>query len=182
MRRAIAVSAVSLFAACTLGAVAPASAQDVDAESDALSMQMSKDACKAKDFAAFFGSYAQNRKVRDAQTAALVEVRSLKNPKKKIEDVDARDFLFNIQMLDYSYYDADSALKFDKSENPDDLVDVKVDFKELGGDKHRIDWTRAQMKPDDEGEGKVLVKTIGKPGAYIFEYVDGCYQLTQDLR
>lgn len=181
MKRAITLSAVSLFAVGMMAVASPAAAQDADAETNAFMAQTVKTACKDKDFTAFFGAYAQNAATRDSHTAALVDVHSLKDPAKKLKEVDARYFVFNIQMLDFSYYDAESVLKFDKSENPEDLVDVELNFKELGADKHQVNWTRAEMKPDDEGEGKVLVKTIGEPGAYIFEYVDGCYQLTQEL-
>ena len=137
--------------------------------------------CKLGDFDSFFMNFAMNPQVKDAYTDAQVEIRSLAKPSQPGRVVARAAYRgqFVIRSVDYLWYDA-------KSLNTDDSskwVNIKITRKALPGNAYRIDYVRAQYdgKGDGDSPGE-LVRTLGKPGAYVFAFKDGCWRLTQDLR
>lgn len=161
-------------------AAGPAAAQDL---SQAEILQLAKDACKARDFSQMFGYFAQNDGVRAALTAPEVQIRSLARPgqvQRTVKGTAYRDF--KIAMIDYSFFDAESADRFDVGQS-EALETLKLDITEQPGGAYRVAYVKAEYGPpgEDEEVGE-LIRTYGQPGAYLFEPRDGCWQLTQDFR
>jgi hypothetical protein len=149
MRRAATIALALALAA------GPAGAQ---ALSQAEILQLAKDACKTQDFSLMFGYFAQNEGVRAALTAPEVQIRSLARPgqvQRTVKGAEYRDF--KIAMIDYGFFDAESADRFDAGQA------------EYG-------------PPGEDEEYGDLIRTYGQPGAYLFEPRDGCWHLTQDFR
>lgn len=161
-------------------AAGPAAAQ---ALSQAEVLQLARDACRAKDFSLMFGYFAQNGGVRAAFTAPEIQIRSLARPgqvQRTVKGAEYRDF--KIAMIDYSFFDAESAERFDAGQS-EALEPLKLDITEEPGGAYRVAYVKAEYRPpgEDEEVGE-LIRTYGQPGAYLFEPRDGCWQLTQDLR
>lgn len=146
-------------------------------------LQMAKDACRAKDFSQMFGYFAQNDGVRAALTAPEVQIRSLARPgqvQRTVRGAEYRDF--KIAMIDYSFFDAESADRFDAGQS-EALEPLELDITEQPGGAYRVAYVKAEYGPpgEDEEIGE-LIRTYGQPGAYLFEPRDGCWHLTQDFR
>ncbi len=161
-------------------AAGPAGAQ---ALSQAEILQLAKDACKTQDFSLMFGYFAQNEGVRAALTAPEVQIRSLARPgqlQRMVKAAEYRDF--KIAMIDYSFFDAESAERFDAGQS-EALETLKLDITEQPGGAYRVAFVKAEYGPpsEDEEYGD-LIRTYGQPGAYLFEPRDGCWHLTQDFR
>lgn len=142
----------------------PASAQPAKP-----AVQLPADACvKSEDgFAAFFEQFVYEAPVRAAYSAPTVEVRDIKDPARRIE---APPGPFRIALIDnqWSYDEPDK--------DPSELDRIQIK-RSLSGDRMRVDFVRAEFSPDEE-----VSKTLGKPEAYVFEFKQGCWQLTQQLR
>jgi hypothetical protein len=174
MRRAATIALALALAA------GPAGAQ---ALSQAEILQLAKDACKTQDFSLMFGYFAQNEGVRAALTAPEVQIRSLARPgqlQRMVKAAEYRDF--KIAMIDYSFFDAESAERFDAGQS-EALETLKLDITEQPGGAYRVAFVKAEYGPpsEDEEYGD-LIRTYGQPGAYLFEPRDGCWHLTQDFR
>jgi hypothetical protein len=161
-------------------AAGPAAAQSL---SQAEVLQLAKDACRAKDFSQMFGYFAQNDGVRAALTAPEVQIRSLTRPgqlQRTVRGAEYRDF--KIAMIDYSFFDAESADRFDAGQS-EALEALKLDITEEPGGAYRVAYVKAEYGPpgEDEEYGE-LIRTYGQPGAYLFERREDCWQLTQDFR
>jgi hypothetical protein len=161
-------------------AAGPAGAQ---ALSQAEILQLAKDACKTQDFSLMFGYFAQNQGVRAALTAPEVQIRSLTRPgqvQRTVKGAEYRDF--KIAMIDYSFFDAESAERFDAGQS-EALESLKLDITEQPGGAYRVAYVKAEYGPsgEDEEYGE-LIRTYGRPGVYLFEPRDGCWHLTQDFR
>lgn len=161
-------------------AAGPAGAQALSQEEI---LQLAKDACKTQEFSLMFGYFAQNEGVRAALTAPEVQIRSLARPgqvQRMVKGAEYRDF--KIAMIDYSFFDAESADRFDAGQS-DALETLKLDITEQPGGAYRVAYVKAEYGPpsEDEEYGD-LIRTYGQPGAYLFEPRDGCWHLTQDFR
>ena len=61
---------------------------------------------------------------------------------------------------------------------------LAIEFKTLNPQKIRVEYRQAEYvpAPNTGGNQERLVRTFGKPEAYIFEHSKGCWHLTQELR
>jgi hypothetical protein len=174
MRRAATIALALALAA------GPAGAQ---ALSQAEILQLARDACKTQDFSLMFGFFAQNKGVRAALTAPEVQIRSLARPGQVQRTVQGAEYRgFKIAMIDYSFFDAESADRFDAGQS-EALESLKLDITEQPGGAYRVAYVKAEYGPPGEDkEYGELIRTYGQPGAYLFEPRDGCWHLTQDFR
>jgi hypothetical protein len=117
------------------------------------SSNLPTDACTQEGYWSFFEAFAQSQEVRDAHTADAV--RSAINP-------------FRISLVDDRWFYVDDAGKGEQERQPLELKDVRE------GNAFRVEYVRAEFDANDE-----IVKTYGTPGSYVFNFVDGCWQLTQ---
>ncbi|MGO1003374.1 hypothetical protein [Lysobacter sp. CA196] len=139
----------------------------------AAAVQLPTEACvKTEDgFAAFFEQFVYEANVRSAYSAPQIEIRDLKDPGKLLESQTPQQAgPFKIALVDNQWsYD-------EPGKQAGQLDRVKID-RTLSGDRMRVDFVKAEFSPDEE-----VVKTLGKPEAYVFEFKQGCWQLTQQLR
>lgn len=169
-------------ASATPAPAAPAAAQPMPAQPApatsapapaAAAVQLPAEACvKSEDgFAAFFEQFVYEANVRSAYTAPQIEIRDLKDPGKLLETQTPQQAgPFKIALIDSQWsYD-------EPGKQAGELDRVKID-RTLSGERMRVDFVKAEFSPDDE-----VVKTLGKPEAYVFEFKQGCWQLTQQLR
>ena len=154
----------------------PAAAQPAPAEAAppaSAAVQLPAEACvKTEDgFAAFFEQFVYEANVRSAYSAPKIEIRDLKDPGKLLESQTPQQAgPFKIALVDNQWaYD-------EPGKQAGQLDRVKID-RTLSGDRMRVDFVKAEFSPDEE-----VVKTLGKPEAYVFEFKQGCWQLTQQLR
>ena len=155
----------------TAAAAAPAPpAAAPTAAPAAPAVQLPAEACtKSEDgFASFFEQFVYEAPVRAAYSAPTVEVRDIKDPSKVLASEQAGPF--RIAMVDnqWSYNEP--------GKDAGQFARVKMD-RALSGDRMRVDFVKAEFSPDEE-----VTKTLGKPEAYVFEFKQGCWQLTQQLR
>ncbi|QWP75123.1 hypothetical protein J5226_15965 [Lysobacter sp. K5869] len=122
-------------------------------------------------FDSFLEAYIGQPDKRAAYTAPDIEVRELKDPAKLVAKQSAQQAgPFRIALVDsqWSYFDP---------AKPDGEM-ARIDLnRNLDGDRVRVDYVKAEFSPDEE-----VVKTLGAPEAYVFEFKQGCWQLTQQLR
>lgn len=158
-------------APATTAAAAPApTAAAPTAAPAAPAVQLPAEACvKSEDgFASFFEQFVYEAPVRAAYSAPTVEVRDIKDPGKLLGSEQPGPF--RIAMVDnqWSYSEP--------GKDAGQFARVKMD-RTLNGDRMRVDFVKAEFSPDEE-----VTKTLGKPEAYVFEFKQGCWQLTQQLR
>ncbi|MGJ7903275.1 hypothetical protein, partial [Lysobacter sp. 1R34A] len=143
------------------------------AEPAAAAVQLPAEACVKSEegFATFFEQFVYGGNVRSAYTAPQLEIRDLKDPGKLLETQTPQQAgPFKIALVDHQWsYD-------EPGKQAGELDRVKID-RTLSGDRMRVDFVKAEFSPDEE-----VVKTLGKPEAYVFEFKQGCWQLTQQLR
>lgn len=121
----------------------------------------------ADGFAAFFETIVSDAAVRAAYSAPTVEERDLRDPSKR---VDRPAEPFRLTLIDYRWtYD-------EPGKEPGDMAQVKLDLRR-DGERMRADFIKAEFSADDE-----VIRTFGAPEAYVFEYTQRCWQLTQHLR
>ncbi len=159
-------------------ATEPATAQPAPAEATpsapaSAAVQLPAEACvKSEDgFASFFEQFVYQANVRSAYSAPKIEIRDLKDPGKLLESQTPQQAgPFKIALVDNQWsYD-------EPGKQAGQLDRVKIE-RTLSGDRMRVDFVKAEFSPDEE-----VVKTFGKPEAYVFEFKQGCWQLTQQLR
>ncbi|QNQ07893.1 hypothetical protein [Sphingomonas alpina] len=171
------VMLAGLCGAASLHAMAHASGVD-DTVSDAEMLSSAIAACKSDNFDGFFELFTQNDAVRKAHLAPQIEVRALQQPGKLMRSIIGRDYRdYRIAMQDYQYVDAAAPAGQDSRQQ------MQIKPRLLSGKTWQVDYIKVEY--DGKGEGDdpgALVRTIGKPGAYIFEFSNGCWQLTRDLR
>ncbi|WND78333.1 hypothetical protein [Lysobacter capsici] len=133
-------------------------------------VQLPAEACvKSEDgFASFFEQFVYEAPVRAAYSAPTVEVRDIKDPAKLLGSEQPGPFRIAIVDNQWSYNEP--------GKDAGQFARVKMD-RTLNGDRMRVDFVKAEFSPDEE-----VTKTLGKPEAYVFEFKQGCWQLTQQLR
>lgn len=157
-------------AAAPATAAAPASAPTAPAPTAAApAVQLPADACvKSEDgFASFFEQFVYEAPVRAAYSAPTVEVRDIKDPAKLLS---SQPDPFRIALVDNQWSYAEPG------KDAGQFARIKSE-RTLSGDRMRVDFVKAEFSPDEE-----VTKTLGKPEAYVFEFKQGCWQLTQQLR
>ncbi|KQR09094.1 MULTISPECIES: hypothetical protein [Xanthomonas] len=118
-------------------------------------------------FSAFLEAIVADPAVRAAYSAPHVEESDLRDPSKP---VDRPGEPFRLVLIDsrWSYDEPDK--------QPEQLARVKLELKP-DGERMRAEFIRAEFSPDEE-----VIKTVGTPEAYVFDYTQQCWQLTQHLR
>ncbi|WP_420137783.1 hypothetical protein [Sphingomonas sp.] len=137
-------------------------------------------ACQARNFDTFFDAFVWSPDVRRKYSAPVIEERAFGAPAKPGVKRPASSQRFEIAMIDFYYVDEASAERWEKQGTP--LVDLALDRKALPGGAWTVTYQSALMKDDGEGDGKTLIRKIGKPKAYIFAWTGGCWKLTQWLK
>lgn len=131
---------------------------------DAIDTLLPDDACTREGHWSFFESFVRWDAVRARHTADSVSVRSFAQPDREVGRTLGKDVGFRIALEDYRWVLAGS--------------DQDLDLQPLqDGDVLRVQYTPVKLGPDDE-----VVRTLGAPGAYVFERRSGCWELTQELR
>lgn len=131
---------------------------------DAIDTLLPDDACTREGHWSFFESFVRWDAVRARHTADSVSVRSFAQPDREVGRTLGKDVGFRIALEDYRWVLAGS----------DQDLDLQP-WQE--GDVLRVQYTPVELGPDDE-----VVRTLGAPGAYVFERRNGCWELTQELR
>jgi hypothetical protein len=125
------------------------------------------EACTLEGYWSFFEAFVQSQEVRKIYTSPQIQVRRYSDESAATSK--QHDY-FRIGLVDYQWVYLDDS----KDESNYDRLDLE---KTLKNKRFRVDYRKAEFDGDDE-----LVKTFGEPGAYVFEFRDGCWNLTQDLR
>ncbi|WP_363797273.1 hypothetical protein ABU614_18880 [Lysobacter firmicutimachus] len=181
---ALALAAALSLAACGQGSTpqtAPPPAADTAAAAPAspevattpARMVLPAEACQRSEdgFGVFFERFVQDPAVREAYTAAQLQIGDLRDPAKPMQTV-PRDQAgpFRIALVDSQWvYDEPG-----KDAGQLERIDSR---RTLDGDSMRVDYVRADFTPDDD-----VANTKGAPEAYVFKYEQGCWQLSQQLR
>jgi hypothetical protein len=119
--------------------------------------------------------------VRKAHVWPQVQVRSYQNPARLLATVPQQKYDgFKIGLLYNLWVYLDPKI-YSYSESYPRLA---VEFKTLNPQKIRVEYRQAEYVPAPKtgGNQERLVRTFGKPEAYIFEHSKGCWHLTQELR
>ncbi len=118
-------------------------------------------------FSAFLEAIVADPALRAAYSAPHVAERDLRDPSKPVERPSAP---FRLVLIDsrWSYDEPDK--------QPEQLSRVKLELKP-DGERMRAEFIRAEFSPDED-----VIKTVGAPEAYVFDYTQQCWQLTQHLR
>lgn len=118
-------------------------------------------------FVAFLEVFTADPTLRPAYSATKIAERDLRNPSKSVNRASEP---FRLALID-------SRWSYDEPEkDASALARVKLDIKPVG-EGMRADIVKAKFSADDN-----VVKPFGAPEAYVFEYVQQCWQLTQHLR
>jgi hypothetical protein len=116
--------------------------------------QLPADACTTEGYWSFFEAFVRSQHVRESHTAA--SAREGINP-------------FHIALVDDRWYYVEAGKE--PGDQPLDLKEAR------NGDGFRVDYVRAKFGPEDE-----VVATYGKPGAYVFQFANGCWQLVKTIQ
>ncbi len=132
-------------------------------------------ACTLEGYWEFFESYVRSERVRAAYTWPQVQVRDLQAQDQNVATVDKEKYDgFRIGLDDSRWVYLDAASQAGQV--------ARLDLQEKSnGQTFRVDYTRAVFEEAEGGDEKV-VRTYGDPGAYVFEFRNGCWYLTQELR
>lgn len=132
-------------------------------------------ACTPEGYWEFFESYVRSERVRAAYTWPQVQVRRLQAQDQNVATLKKENYDgFRIGLDDSRWVYLDATNQAGQS--------ARLDLQEhSNGQTFRVDYTRAVFEEAEDGDEKV-VKTYGDPGAYVFEFRNGCWHLTQELR
>jgi hypothetical protein len=170
------------------GALIPAVAQGPSPTPDPDAPAARKIPCSTAEFPYFFRVFIRGlddlmprSAVRKAHVWQQVQVRSYKNPRRLLALVKQQDYdSFRIGLLNNLWIYSDPTVTSYSDAFP--RLDVK--FKTINKKKVRVEYIQAEYAaiPNSPTGAEKLIKTIGKPGAYIFEHRNSCWRLTQELR
>lgn len=147
------------------------------------SIAEAKSGCAQREFNQFFDAFIASPVVRAKYTAVDVEQRELGQPGKATgKTLPASNYqTFNISHVDWQFADTASVVRWKANpRQPYTALDVKFD--DLPDGSYKFTYQPAILRDDDEGDGWIVQRHIGKPAAYLFAWRNGCWQLTQDLR
>jgi hypothetical protein len=119
--------------------------------------------------------------VRKAHVWPQVQVRSYQNPARLLATVPQQKYdSFKIGLLYNLWVYLDPKI----SSYSESYPRLAIEFKTLNPQKIRVEYRQAEYvpAPNTGGNQERLVRTFGKPEAYIFEHSKGCWHLTQELR
>ncbi|BBD54466.1 hypothetical protein [Planktothrix agardhii] len=139
--------------------------------------------CAPDEYKAFFENFVrgqdyQRNEIRLTYTADIIEVRDYENPSYLIGTLNKKDDEFSINLRDYRWVQLVPST-IDNSP----YTRLNIDLIRMNNNTFRVNYIKAHYAYDPKGEGEeYLDYTYGKPGAYIFEHRNGCWNLTQKLR
>ncbi len=119
--------------------------------------------------------------VRKAHVWPQVQVRSYQNPARLLATVPQQKYDgFKIGLMYNLWVYLDPKI----SSYSESYPRLAIEFKTLNPQKIRVEYRQAEYvpAPNTGGNQERLVRTFGKPEAYIFEHSKGCWHLTQELR
>ena len=144
--------------------------------------------CSIREFPYFFRVFVRGlddimprSAVRKAHVWPQVQVRSYQNPARLLATVPQEKYDgFKIGLLYNLWVYLDPKI----SSYSESYPRLAIEFKTLNPKKIRVEYRQAEYvpAPNTGGNQERLVRTFGKPEAYIFEHSKGCWHLTQELR
>jgi hypothetical protein len=144
--------------------------------------------CSTSEFPYFFRVFVRGlddimprSAVRAAHVWNQVEIRNYQKPSELTATVPKQDYDgFRIGLLQNLWIYLDPAIPSYSDKYPR----LQVKFKTINRQKVRVEYQQAEYASVKNGQTtqERLVKTFGKPGAYIFEHRNACWRLTQELR
>jgi len=136
--------------------------------------------CTPDAFPSFFEQFVRNPAMRHNYIGAEFQVRDYQDPRRLLMVIGNKNYIdFRIGLIGNQYvYIAPHG----KSSSEVELLKnrLKLDYQRLNSKTFRVNYIRAELV-DDRKDG-TLARNSGKTEAYIFEYRDGCWHLTQSLR
>ncbi|HYM85585.1 MAG TPA: hypothetical protein VET30_02505 [Pseudoxanthomonas sp.] len=143
----------------------------------------SRSACESDNFESFFEAFVRSPQVRKERTAKSVEHRSLVDPSELLGQIAGIHYqeIFAISLGDYYYVDTVSKHKWE-SGTLNSYEDLWVDVEPTQDRSYEVQYSKAILRDDGEGDGKTFVRRYGTKKGYVFEMRQGCWELTQDLR
>jgi hypothetical protein len=166
----------SLFAAALVVAtiIGPVTAQSQSRPKNAPA------ACPSSEFDGFFEEFIRSSDVRRRYTGPTIEERSITAPERLGIVRPATPKHFDITFVDYTWADAASVQRWEKDSTP--FTKLSLDMKKLPNGNWRVKYQPAIFRDDGEGDSETLIRKIGKPRAYVFAPVGGCWKLVQWLK
>lgn len=152
-------------------------------EEDRTNLKQARDGCANQEFGTFFEAFLFSPAVRAQYSAAQVEQRNFAQPNKATgRMLPGQQYRrFNISQVDFFYADTASVERW-QADPKHAYTDLEVDIVPLAQGGQKVRYQPAIMRDDGEGDGRTLIRRIGKPAAYVFAWHNGCWQLTQDIR
>ncbi|MFM7603557.1 MAG: hypothetical protein ACKO7R_20545 [Pseudanabaena sp.] len=138
--------------------------------------------CSPDNFKSFFEQFVHNSAGREQYISSEVQIRDYQDPSLLVMTIGDKNYVdFRIGAIGNRYVYLDPSAKF---RGNDELLKkrLKLDYQRIDAKTFRVNYIRADFINDrKDGDGN-LVRTYGKPEAYIFKHRDGCWQLSQSLR
>ena len=138
--------------------------------------------CSPDEFKSFFEQFVRNPAAGYDYIDVEVQIRDYQDPRRLLMTIGDKNYVdFRIGAIGNKYVYVDPYAKYG---GDDERLKnrLKLDFQRIGAKTFRVNYIRADFLNDrKDGDGN-LVRTFGSPEAYIFEYRDGCWHLTQSLR
>lgn len=160
-------------------------------ESDRIALDMAQNACKARDYRAFFDAFANSKAVRRKYSAAKVRYAVLGPRGEKIStrNFDVANYPnFPVKMEDYYY----KPVKPARAGDADEYLDLQ--FNQSQNDDISVEWSRIHYDGQSDG-GDDLGNPLdanGKPipngmhpdaeGQLLFRPTSDCWELSDDIR
>lgn len=177
-----------LLSACLVTTVTPVHAFN---ESDRNLLTMAKEACKKRDYRAFFDAFARSKSVRQKYTAPTIQS-ALLGPHGEIistRSVDAARYTaFPVRMEGFSYKPRQPARAGDTGE------DLYLEFNQSQNNEISVDWSRinrdtpaeGEDAPGNPGDGRGKPTLSGKgpevAGQLLFYPSADCWVFAEDIR
>ncbi len=170
-----------MFLAAMLAAATPGGpVQSTDVVQAREHLASAAGACRSGDFDSFLTEFIWSRDVRQRYTSPTIEERSFAAPSRPGIVRRADPDRFDIAKIDYSYADELSVRRWERDGTP--FVELSLDLRKLPGGGWHVQYQPGIFHDDGEGDGKTLIRKTGKPRAYIFAPVSGCWKLVRQLR
>jgi hypothetical protein len=158
-------------------------------ESDRLSLDMARQACRANDFKTFFQAYARSWLVRENYTAETVRFGEEGNTRDKSRRNYVDGQLFPIGILDNGWVTAETMRQFDADPefNWRNSRYMELEFNTASDNRQRVDYQAGIFERNldppppelEEGLG-AMIEPIGPGGYLLFYPTDTCWELVQD--
>jgi hypothetical protein len=138
--------------------------------------------CAPDQFQSFFDQFVRNPAGRYDYIGSEVQIRDYQDPRRLLMTIGDKNYVdFRIGAIGNKYVYVDPSAKY---RSDDELLKtrLKLDYQRIDAKTFRVNYIRAEFINDSKDRDGNLVRTYGNPEAYIFEYLEGCWHLTQSLR